>query len=192
MLCAAYLFGHISGCHINPAVTLAMWALRRTPSRELPAYFIGQILGALIGGALIWAIVETGDNTGGSKLVRQTLFSGASNGYGSHSPGKFELGAVIIAEILFTALFVLVIVGTTRTSMIPGFAAIPIGLMLTLVHLISIPIDNTSVNPVRSLSTAVFADSWALEQLWVFIVFPIIGGLIAAGVWMFVTTPEEG
>ena len=192
LLCAAYLFGHISGCHINPAVTLAMWALRRTPSRELPAYFIGQILGALIGGALIWAIVETGDNTGGSKLVREALFGGASNGYGSHSPGEFELGAVIIAEVLFTALFVLVIVGTTRTSMIPGFAAIPIGLMLTLVHLISIPIDNTSVNPVRSLSTAVFADSWALEQLWVFIVFPIVGGLIAAGIWMFVTTPEDG
>jgi aquaporin Z len=192
LLCAAYLFGHISGCHINPAVTLAMWALRRTPSRELPAYFIGQILGALIGGALIWAIVETGDNGGGAKLVRKTLFSGASNGYGSHSPGKFELGAVIIAEVLFTALFVLVIVGTTRTSMIPGFAAIPIGLMLTLVHLISIPIDNTSVNPVRSLSTAVFADSWALEQIWVFIVFPIVGGLIAAGIWMFVTTPEDG
>ena len=192
LLCAAYLFGHISGCHINPAVTLAMWALRRTPSRELPAYFIGQILGALIGGALIWVIVETGDNTGGSKLVRKALFGGASNGYGSHSPGEFELGAVIIAEVLFTALFVLVIVGTTRTSMIPGFAAIPIGLMLTLVHLISIPIDNTSVNPVRSLSTAVFADSWALEQLWVFIVFPIIGGLIAAGIWMFVTTPEDG
>src|SRR3954462_14322142 len=107
LLCAAYLFGHISGCHINPAVTLAMWALRRTPSRELPAYFIGQILGALIGGALLWAIVETGDNTGSSKLARKVLFSGASNGYGSHSPGNFELGAVIIAEILFTALFVL-------------------------------------------------------------------------------------
>jgi len=192
LLCAAYLFGHISGCHINPAVTIAMWALRRTPSRELPAYFVGQILGALIGGVLIWAIVDTGNNGGGVKLVRKALFSGASNGYGSHSPGKFELGAVIIAEILFTALFVLVIVGTTRTSMIPGFAAIPIGLMLTLVHMISIPIDNTSVNPVRSLSTAVFADSWAIEQIWVFIVFPIVGGLIAAGIWRFVTTPEDG
>jgi aquaporin Z len=99
---------------------------------------------------------------------------------------------VIIAEVLFTALFVLVIVGTTRSSMIPGFAAIPIGLMLTLVHLISIPIDNTSVNPVRSLSTAVFANSFALEQIWMFVVFPIVGGLVAAGIWMFVTTPDEG
>ncbi len=98
---------------------------------------------------------------------------------------------MIIAEVLFTALFVLVIVGTTRTSMIPGFAAIPIGLMLTLVHLISIPIDNTSVNPVRSLSTAVFANTFALEQIWVFIVFPIIGGLVAAGIWMFVSPAED-
>ena len=143
--------------------------------------------------SLIWAIVETGDNTGGSKLVRKALFSGASNGYGSHSPGKFELGAVIIAEVLFTALFVLVIVGTTRTSMIPGFAGIPIGLMLTLVHMISIPIDNTSVNPVRSfVDRASSPTAGRSKQLWVFIVFPIIGGLIAAGIWMFVTTPEEG
>jgi aquaporin Z len=192
LLCAAYLFGHISGCHINPAVTLAMWSLKRTPGREVPWYLSGQIVGALVGGLVIWLILETGDNAGSSKFASKLLFSGASNGYGSHSPGKFELGAVIIAEVVLTALFVLVIVGTTRSSMIPGFAAIPIGLMLTLVHLISIPIDNTSVNPVRSLSTAVFADSWGLEQLWVFIVFPIVGGLVAAGIWMFVTTPEEG
>ena len=192
LLCAAYLFGHISGCHINPAVTIAMWALKRTDTREVPAYLIGQILGALIGGLLIWLLIETGDNAGSGKFARKALFSVASNGYGSHSPGKFELGAVIIAEVLFTMLFVLVIVGTTRTSMIPGFAAIPIGLMLTLVHLISIPIDNTSVNPVRSLSTAVFANSFAIEQIWVFIVFPIIGGLIAAGIWKVVTTAEEG
>jgi aquaporin Z len=196
LLCAAYLFGHISGCHINPAVTVAMWSLKRTPGREVPFYFLGQIVGALVGGLLIWLILETGNNTGNSKFASKVLFGNASNGYGAHavggSPGNFELGAVIIAEVLFTALFVLVIVGTTRSSMIPGFAAIPIGLMLTLVHLISIPIDNTSVNPVRSLSTAVFANSLALEQIWVFIVFPILGGLIAAGIWMFVTTPEEG
>jgi aquaporin Z len=168
-----------------------MWALKRTDTREVPAYLIGQILGALIGGLLIWLLIETGDNAGSGKFARKALFSVASNGYGSHSPGKFELGAVIIAEVVFTMLFVLVIVGTTRTSMIPGFAAIPIGLMLTLVHLISIPIDNTSVNPVRSLSTAVFANSFALEQIWVFIVFPIVGGLVAAGVWLFVSPAED-
>jgi aquaporin Z len=149
-------------------------------------------VGALFGGLLIWLMLETGDTAVSTKQGSKALFSVASNGYGSHSPGGFELGAVIIAEVLFTALFVLVIVGTTRSSMIPGFAAIPIGLMLTLVHLISIPIDNTSVNPVRSLSTAVFANSFALEQIWVFVVFPIIGGLVAAGIWIFVTTPDEG
>jgi aquaporin Z len=99
---------------------------------------------------------------------------------------------VIIAEVVFTALFVLVIAGTTRSSAIAGFAGIPIGLMLALIHMISIPIDNTSVNPVRSFATAIFADSWAFEQLWVFIVFPILGGLVTAGIWMFVTTPDEG
>src|SRR5262249_54852263 len=109
-----------------------------------------------------------------------------------HSPGHFALGAVVIAEIVFTAIFVLVIAGTTRSSAIAGFAGIPIGFMLILVHLISIPIDNTSVNPARSFATAIFAPSWAFQELWVFIVFPVIGGLIAAGIWRLVTTPEEG
>jgi aquaporin Z len=195
LLCAAYLFGHISGCHINPAVTVGMWALKRTHGRDVPWYIGGQILGAIVGSVALWAIVEAGDNTGKgqvAKLTRQALFSGASNGYDSHSPGHFALGAVIITEVLFTALFVLVIAGTTRSSAIAGFAGIPIGLMLVLVHLVSIPIDNTSVNPARSFATAIFADGWAFEQLWVFVVFPIVGGLIAAGIWRFLTTPDEG
>jgi aquaporin Z len=192
LLCAAYLFGHISGCHINPAVTVGMWALRRTPGREVPWYIFGQIVGAAFGSFVIWAILETGDNAGKPKFIRQALFSGASNGYDNHSPGHFALGSVMITEVVFTALFVLVIAGTTRSSAIAGFAGIPIGLMLALVHMISIPIDNTSVNPARSFATAIFANSWAFEQLWVFIVFPLIGGLIAAGIWMFVTTDEEG
>jgi aquaporin Z len=192
LLCAAYLFGHISGCHINPAVTIGMWTLRRTPGREVPWYLLGQIVGAALGSVVIWAILETGDNAGTPKLVRQALFSGASNGYADHSPSDFALGAVIITEVVFTALFVLVIAGTTRSSAIAGFAGIPIGLMLALVHMISIPIDNTSVNPARSFATAIFADSWAFEQLWVFIVFPIIGGIIGAAIWWFITTTEEG
>jgi aquaporin Z len=184
LLCAAYLFGEISGCHINPAVTVAMWMLKRTDTKDVPWYVGGQVIGAALASGLLWAIVEAGDNGRAQPgLARSVLFSNASNGYGSHSPGGFELGAVIIAEILFTALLVLVIIGVTRSSMPAGFAAIPIGLMLTLVHLISIPIDNTSVNPVRSLSTAIFADGFAFEQLWVFIVFPIVGGVIAAFVW---------
>lgn len=191
LLCAAYLFGHISGCHINPAVTVAMWALKRTPGKEVPAYIIGQIVGAAIGAFTIWAILESGDNTIPKKKTIELLFSGASNGYGSHSPSGFALGAVIITEIVFTALFILVIAGTTRSSAIAGFAGIPIGLMLALVHMITIPIDNTSVNPARSFSTVLFGQSWGWEQLWVFIVFPIIGGLVGAGIWKLVTTPEE-
>lgn len=191
LLCAAYLFGHISGCHINPAVTIGMWALKRTPGKEVPSYIFGQIVGAAIGAVILWGILESGDNTIPKKGTIKLLFSGASNGYAEHSPGGFHLGAVIIAEIVFTALFILVIAGTTRGSAIAGFAGIPIGLMLALIHMISIPIDNTSVNPARSFSTVIFGQSWGWEQLWVFIVFPIIGGLIGAGIWKLVTTPEE-
>ena len=198
LLVAAYLFGHISGCHINPAVTIGMWALRRTEGREVPVYILGQILGAALGGFVIWAILASGDNTGKrkfSQLVRDGLFAGASNGYDNHSPSGFALVAVIIAEVVLTALFILVIAGTTRSSAIAGFAGIPIGLMLALIHMISIPIDNTSVNPARSFGTALFAwdfdDWWALKQLWAFILFPIIGGLIGALVWRLITTPED-
>ena len=193
LLCAAYLFGHISGCHINPAVTLGMWALKRTEGKDVPAYLVGQILGAAIGAFVIWAILETGDNTAPKKLTRELLFGGASNGFADHSPSGFAFWAVVITEVVFTALFILVIAGTSRkSSAIAGFAGIPIGLMLALIHMITIPIDNTSVNPARSFSTVIFGPSWGWEQLWVFIVFPIIGGLIGAGIWRFVTTVEEG
>jgi aquaporin Z len=195
LLCAAYLFGHISGCHINPAVTVGMWALKRTPGKDVPAYFVGQILGAAIGAVILWGIIESGDNigTGGvKKFTREALFSSASNGFADHSPSGFGFWAVVITEVVFTALFILVIAGTTRSSAIAGFAGIPIGLMLALIHLITIPIDNTSVNPARSFATVLFGQSWGWEQLWVFIVFPIIGGLIGAGIWRFVTTAEDG
>jgi aquaporin Z len=192
LLCAAYLFGHISGCHINPAVTLGMWVLKRTPGKDVPAYIVGQILGAAIGAFVIWAILETGDNGGGKKLAREALFGGASNGFADHSPAHFAFWAVVIMEVVFTALFILVIAGTTRASAIAGFAGIPIGLMLALIHMVTIPIDNTSVNPARSFSTVIFGPNWGWEQLWVFILFPIIGGLIGAGIWRFVTTVEEG
>jgi aquaporin Z len=192
LLCAAYLFGHISGCHINPAVTIGMWALKRTEGHLVWAYLVGQVIGAALGAFILWGIVAAGNNRNAAGLSHQGLFGAVSNGYGSHSPGHFDLGAVIITETVFTALFILVIAGTTRSSAIAGFAGIPIGLMLTLVHLVTIPIDNTSVNPARSFATAIFAPSWAFEQLWVFIVFPILGGLIAAGIWRVLTTAEEG
>lgn len=195
LLCAAYLFGHISGCHINPAVTIGMWAVGRTKSREVPIYIFGQIVGAALGGFILWAVLASGDNAGSFKLARRTLFSGASNGFADHSPGRFGFWAVVIMEVVLTALFILVIAGTTRASAIGGFAGIPIGFMLALIHMISIPVDNTSVNPARSFATALFSwkfdDWWALEQLWVFILFPIIGGLIGALIWRVMTTQED-
>jgi aquaporin Z len=192
LLCAAYLFGHISGCHINPAVTFGMWALKRTEGRDVPLYLVGQFLGAALGGFIIWAILETGDNTIPKNLTRTALFGKASNGFANHSPSGFAFAAVVITEVVFTALFILVIAGTTRSSAIAGFAGIPIGLMLALIHMVTIPIDNTSVNPARSFSTVLFGPSWGWEQLWVFLVFPTIGGLIGAGIWRLVTIPEEG
>jgi aquaporin Z len=191
LLCAAYLFGHISGCHINPAVTVGMWACKRTPGRDVPAYIVGQVLGAAIGAFIIWAILESGDNTFPKKLTREALFGVASNGFANHSPSGFAFWAVVITEVVFTALFILVIAGTTRSSAIAGFAGIPIGLMLAMIHMITITIDNTSVNPARSFSTVLFGPSWGWEQLWVFIVFPLLGGLIGAGIWRFITTAEE-
>ena len=191
LLCAAYFIGSISGCHINPAVTIGLWAMKKTESNLVVYYIVGQIVGALVGAGILALILSTGNYNAESKLSRQDLFTIASNGYGSHSPGGFALLSVIIAEIVFTGIFILVIVSTSRKSMPAGFTGLTVGLMLALIHIISIPIDNTSVNPVRSLATAIYADSWALSQLWVFIIFPIVGGLIAAGIWMVLVEPED-
>jgi aquaporin Z len=191
LLCAAYFIGSISGCHINPAVTIGLWAMKKTESNLVVYYIVGQIVGALVGAGILALILSTGNYNAESKLSRQDLFTIASNGYGSHSPGGFALVSVIIAEIVFTGIFILVIVSTSRKSMPAGFTGLTVGLMLALIHIISIPIDNTSVNPVRSLATAIYADSWALSQLWVFIIFPIVGGLIAAGLWMVLVEPED-
>jgi aquaporin Z len=185
LLCAAYAIGSISGCHINPAVTFGLWVIGKTRADEVPWYLGGQVVGGVLGGAIIWIIA---DNIDGFS-AKATGF--ASNGYGSHSPGGFRIGAVILTEIVFTALFVFVIASTSRKSMPVGFTGITVGLMLTLVHLITIPIDNTSVNPARSLATAIFQGSWALEQLWVFIVFPIIGGVIGGGLWKALVPPND-
>jgi aquaporin Z len=195
LLCAAYAIGSISGCHINPAVTIGLWATKKTPGGLVPFYLIGQVVGGIVGAAIIFIIANS--VTGFS--AEDTGF--ASNGYGSHSPsafrngglvlGGFGLEVVILVEIVFTALFVFVIASTSRRSMSVGFTGLTVGLMLTLVHLITIPIDNTSVNPARSLATAVFQGSWALEQLWVFIVFPLIGGLIGGLVWRGLVPAED-
>ena len=187
LLCAAYAIGSISGCHINPAVTIGLWAIKKTEGALVPFYIVGQVIGGIIGAAIIFVIADS-INGFSAKL------SGfAANGYGAHSPsalangghvaGGFALGSVILVEIFFTAIFVFVIASTSRGSMTVGFTGLTVGLMLTLVHLITIPIDNTSVNPARSIATALFQGSWAIDQLWVFIVFPIIGGLLGALVW---------
>ena len=185
LLCAAYAIGSISGCHINPAVTAGLWALGKTKSRDVPFYMGGQVVGGLVGAAIIFVIA----NSHAGFSAKDSGF--ASNGYGSHSPGGFKIGAVILAEIVFTGLFVFVIASTSRKSMSPGFTGMAVGLMLTLIHLISIPIDNTSVNPARSIATAVFQHDWALKELWVFIVFPIIGGILGGLVWKALVAPED-
>lgn len=193
LLCAAYMIGSISGCHINPAVTIGLWALKKTEGKAVPYYIVGQLVGALVGAGFIALIINTGDLVP-SKLgptARKALFESASNGFGSHSPTGFSLTAVIITEIVMTAIFIVVIASTTRKSMPAGFTGLAVGLMLALVHMISIPIDNTSVNPARSLATAVYAGGWAMSQLWVFIVFPIVGGLVAVGLWKVMVSPED-
>jgi aquaporin Z len=185
LLCAAYAIGSISGCHINPAVTVGLWAIGKTKSDDVPWYIGGQVVGGIIGAAVIFVIASSQDGFS----AKATGF--ASNGYGKHSPGGFDLPAVIIAEIVFTGIFIFVIASTSRRSMSPGMTGVAVGLMLTLVHLISIPIDNTSVNPARSLATAVFQHTWALGQLWAFIVFPIVGGLLGAYLWKTLVPAED-
>jgi aquaporin Z len=185
LLCAAYAIGSISGCHINPAVTLGLWAMGKTKSGDMPYYVGGQVIGGLLGAFVIFVIAES--HAGFS--AKASGF--ASNGYGVHSPGGFKLAPVMLTEVIFTALFVFVIASTSRKSMSPGFTGITVGLMLTVIHLITIPVDNTSVNPVRSLSTAVFQHGWALGQLWVFIIFPLVGGLLGGLIWKSLVPPED-
>jgi aquaporin Z len=188
LLCAAYAIGSISGCHINPAVTVGLWIAGKTRADEIPWYIGGQVVGGLLGGLIIFLIA----NSIAGFSAEATGF--ASNGYGKHSPSApngFGMGAAIATEIVFTALFIFVIASTSRRSMPIGFTGLTVGLMLTLIHLITIPIDNTSVNPARSLSTAVFQHTWALSQLWVFIVFPLVGGLIGGLLWKGVVPPND-
>jgi aquaporin Z len=172
VLTMAYALGHVSGAHFNPAVTVGLWAGGRFPAREIVPYVIAQVVGAIAGAAILYAIA-TGkagfDMTGGF----------ASNGYGDHSPGGYSLLACAISEIVMTFGFLIVILGATHGSAPRGFAPLAIGLALTLIHLISIPVTNTSVNPARSLGPALFEGGWALQQLWLFWTAPFVGAVIA-------------
>ncbi len=172
VLTMAYAIGHISGCHLNPAVSVGLWAGGRFPVADLVPYIIAQVLGGLAGAAIIYLIVTgKGDFT--------TLGGFAANGFGEHSPGGYNLTAALITEIVMTFIFLIVILGATHKNAPAGFAPIAIGLCLTLIHLISIPVTNTSVNPARSTSQAIFVGGWALQQLWLFWVAPIVGAALA-------------
>ena len=168
----AYAVGHISGAHFNPAVTAGMWASGRLPAKDVIPYWIAQVIGGIAAGGVIYLIAS-------GRLGFDPVASGfASNGYGEHSPGQYSLLACIVAEFVLTAFFLIVINGATHRLAPSGFAPLAIGLALTLIHLISIPITNTSVNPARSTAVAVFQGSWAMGQLWMFWVVPLVGGIV--------------
>jgi aquaporin Z len=166
----AYAFGHISGAHFNPAVTAGLWAGGRFPLKDLLPYWASQVLGGISGAGVLYVVAS-------SALSFDPTAGFASNGYGDHSPGGYSLVSAAIAEVLMTAMFLLVILGATGTRAPAGFAPLAIGLALTLIHLITIPVTNTSVNPARSTGPAIFAGGWALEQLWLFWVAPLVGAV---------------
>lgn len=167
-----YMIGHISGSHINPAVTCGLAAGGRFPTREVVPYVIAQVVGAILGAAVLYAIAS-------GKAGFDAVGSGfASNGYGEHSPGGYSLQAALICEFIMTAAFVLIIMGSTDKRAPAGFFGLTIGVALTAIHLVSIPVTNTSVNPARSTGPALFQGDWAIEQLWLFWLVPIVGGIV--------------
>ncbi len=172
VLTMAFAIGHISGCHLNPAVSIGLWAGGRFPAKDLAPYIIIQVIGAIAGAAVLLIIAS-------GKVGFDVTAGFASNGYGEHSPGGYSLTAGLITEIVMTFMFVMIILGATDKRAPQGFAPIAIGLGLTLIHLISIPVTNTSVNPARSTGVAVFVGNWAIAQLWLFWVAPIVGAILA-------------
>ena len=184
VLTMAFAIGHISGCHLNPAVTVGLVVSKRFAISELPAYVVAQVLGGIAGSAVLYFIAS-------GKAGFDLSGGFASNGYGAHSPGGYSLAACLTAEIVLTFMFLIIILGATDRRAPKGFAPIAIGLGLTLIHLIGIPVTNLSVNPARSTGPAVFVGGWALGQLWMFWVAPIVGAAIAGVVYsVFATEPE--
>jgi aquaporin Z len=186
LLTMVYTIGPISGCHINPAVSLGLWAGKRFSPSELLPYIIAQVLGAIVGSFILYLIAS---GKSGFDLVASGF---AANGYGEHSPGGYSLFAALVAEVVLTYIFLLVILGATDSRAPAGFAGIAIGLALTLIHLISIPVTNTSVNPARSTGPALFVGGWALQQLWLFWVAPIIGALLAGFTYRWLGGNQKG
>jgi aquaporin Z len=177
VLTIAYSLGHISGAHLNPAVTIGLWAGGRVEGKTILPYVISQVLGGIAAAAVLY-IIATGNGA--------EIGGFAANGYGEHSPGGYSLTAAIVTEFVMTFMFLIVILGATDVKAPQGFAGVAIGLALTLIHLISIPVTNTSVNPARSISQALFVGDWALAQLWVFILIPILGALAAGAVYKYI------
>ncbi|MGZ9567866.1 aquaporin Z [Alcaligenes nematophilus] len=184
LLTMCYAIGNISGCHINPAVTLGLVAGGRFPARDAIPYIIAQVLGGLLAGGVLYLIAS-------GKTGFDPVAGFASNGFGEHSPDNYNRNAALIAEIVLTAFFLFIIMGATHKRGHAGLAGVAIGLALTLIHLISIPITNTSVNPARSTGVAFFQGTWAMEQLWLFWVAPLIGGVIGALVYRFLHSNDE-
>jgi aquaporin Z len=173
VLTMAYAVGHVSGAHFNPAVTVGLAAAGRISWGTVPGYVVAQVLGGILGAFVLYLIAS-------GKADFTTANGFASNGYGEHSPGGYALTAALVCEVVLTAMFLVVILGVTHKNAPAGFAPLAIGLALTLIHLISIPVTNTSVNPARSTAVAVFTGGWAIQQLWLFWVAPIVGGIIGA------------
>jgi aquaporin Z len=169
----AYAVGHVSGAHFNPAVTVGLAAAGRIGWNTVPGYIVAQVLGGVAAALVLYLIVS-------GKADFAGVGGFASNGFGEHSPGKFSMMSALITEVVLTAMFLVVILGVTHKNAPAGFAPLAIGLALTLIHLISIPVTNTSVNPARSTAVALFAEPWALQQLWLFWVAPVVGGIIGA------------
>jgi aquaporin Z len=184
VLTMAYAIGHISGCHLNPAVSIGLWAGGRFPGNELVPYIISQVTGAITAGAVLYVIAS-------GKAGFDISAGFASNGYGIHSPGGYSLPAALVTEVVMTMMFLLIILGATDKRAPQGFAPVAIGLGLTLIHLISIPVTNTSVNPARSTGVALFVGDWAVAQLWLFWMAPIIGALIGAAIYRFIGSAEN-
>jgi aquaporin Z len=183
VLTMAFAIGHISGCHLNPAVSIGLWVGGRFPAAKLLPYIVAQVLGGIAAGGVLYVIA--------SGAPEFSLASGfASNGYGAHSPGGYSLGAALVTEVVMTMFFLLVILGATDKRAPAGFGPIAVGFGLTLIHLISIPVTNTSVNPARSTGVAVYVGDWALGQLWLFWVAPIAGAIIGALVYRFIGREE--
>jgi aquaporin Z len=184
VLTMAFAIGHISGCHLNPAVTVGLVAGGRFPSKEIVPYVAAQVAGAMVGAAILFVIAS-------GKAGFDVHAGFASNGYGEHSPGGYGLVAALVAEIVLTFIFLVVILGATDKRAPVGFAGIPIGLCLTLIHLVGIPVTNLSVNPARSTGPAIFCGGWALEQLWAFWFAPIVGAVVAGVVYRTVFEAEK-